>query len=196
MNGYVRVTGDTGGVITQADGSLVGNCPDGYFWYTPKCRADPSKCILYFTGGKGYTLAETMMKATSWNIPLAIGIGKDWSTFLALPKKHKSLFYWWVPDPSFLSMDPTASIFPPHDKQAWRNGDQSTASTDVPVHKLVSRDLKSLNPRLENMVDRIVIDMDTLNAIMLDKENTGDDYMTVACRWLQNNENTWSLSCL
>jgi len=63
MAKYLRISGDTAGLITNAAGEQVGYCPDGYFWIAPKCRADQSKCFPYFTGGKGYWLVETMQKA-------------------------------------------------------------------------------------------------------------------------------------
>lgn len=191
MRSYLTWSGDTAGVITQPDGSLIGNCQDGYFWQAPACRGNIANCIVYFTGGKGYSLTETMQKAAKWNMPLAIGIGATWSDFVSLPSKHKSLFYWWVPDPTFLAMDPVKSSFPDYNKQAWANGDQSTASSSLPVHKIVSRDLSSLSPRLELLVDNFNIDMGSLNKILMEQISSGDDWKSVACEWLQNNEETW-----
>lgn len=193
MRQYLTWSGDTAGVITQPDGSLIGNCQDGYFWQAPACRGNIANCIVYFTGGKGYSLSETLQKAAKWNMPLAIGIGATWSDFTSLPSKHKSLFYWWVPDPTFLAMDPVKSSFPDFNKQAWANGDQSTASSSLPVHKIVSRDLSSLSPRIELFVDNFNIDMGSLNKILKEQISSGDDWKSVACEWLQNNEKTWRL---
>ena len=191
MQSYLHFSGDTAGVITQPDGSLIGNCQDGYFWQSPACRSDPSTCIVYFTGGKGYSLTETMQKAAKWNMPMAIGVGATWSNFVQLPYKHKSLFYWWVPDPTFLEMNPMSSTFPEYNELEWQIGDQSSASSALPIHKIVSRDLSSLSPRLELFVDNFVIDLASLNKILSEQMSTGDDWRSVACRWLQNNEKTW-----
>lgn len=191
MRLYLTWSGDTGGVIAQPDGSLIGNCQDGYFWQAPACRGNIANCIVYFTGGKGYSLTETMQKSAKWNMPLAIGIGATWSDFVSLPSKHKSLFYWWVPDPTFLAMDPVKSTFPDYNKQEWANGDQTSASCSMPIHKIVSRDLSSLAPRIEMFVDNFIIDMASLNKILKEQISSGDDWKSVACGWLQNNQETW-----
>ena len=95
MSAYLSASGDTAGVVVQPDGKVVANCPgDGYFWLSPSCRSDPTKCVLYLTGGGGYGLSEVLQKATKWNIPLAFGVALTWGDFTLLPTKHKSMFYW------------------------------------------------------------------------------------------------------
>ena len=95
MSAYLSASGDTDGVVVQPDGKVVGKCPgDGYFWLSPSCRSDPTKCILYITAGGGYGLSEVLQKTAKWNIPLAFGVALTWGDFTRLPTKHKSMFYW------------------------------------------------------------------------------------------------------
>jgi len=70
MEVYADITGDWHGVeiLTDDNGNRVvrGKCWDEYFWYPPACRDEPSKCVIFFTGGSGWNLEETMQKATAW----------------------------------------------------------------------------------------------------------------------------------
>eukprot|EP00438_Fugacium_kawagutii_P017384 Skav228954 [mRNA] locus=scaffold3820:90112:92322:- [translate_table: standard] len=172
MSSYLDITGDTGGVVTLPDGKRIGNCPDGYWWPGPKCRGDMTKCILYLTAGAGYGMATMQQKITRWNMPVAIGVAKTWGIWGMAPE-WKSVFYWWVPDPTFLAYSPVTTSFPPYDKQAWEAGDVSTAASVVPLGKLVSGDLSSLNPRLERFIDKITLDMDVLNKALLEHSQSG-----------------------
>eukprot|EP00435_Cladocopium_sp_Y103_P073233 s113_g42.t2 len=193
MSAYLSVSGDTDGVVIQPDGKVFAKCPgDGYFWYSPACRSDPTKCILYFTGGGGYGLSGVLQKATKWNIPLAFGVGLTWGDFVSLPSMHKSIFYWWTPDPTFLEMSPVNTKFPAHDKQAWEQGDISTAALGVYIGKIVSHDLNALAPRMVGFLDNMQLDMDQVNAMMLEQKTSGEDWEPVMCRWLQNNPQVWS----
>ena len=79
----------------------------------------------------------------------------------------------WTPDPTFLEMSPVMTKFPAHDKQAWEQGDISTAALGVFIGKIVSHDLSALAPRLVGFLDNIQIDMDTINAMMLDQKTSG-----------------------
>ena len=48
-------------------------------------------------------------------------------------------FYWWVPDPTFLSLKPKEVTFPPYDRQAYLRGDKRTAPTSTSVDIIVSK---------------------------------------------------------
>ena len=95
MSAYLSASGDTDGVVVQPDGKVVGKCPgDGYFWLSPSCRSDPTKCVLYITGGGGYGLSGVLQRATRWNIPLAFGVGATWGDFVSVVNTKKSMFDW------------------------------------------------------------------------------------------------------
>ena len=71
--------------------------------------------------------------------------------------------------------------FPPHDKQAWEQGDISTAALGVFIGKIVSHDLSALAPRLVGFLDNIAIDIDTINSMMLDQKTSGSCVFTKCC---------------
>eukprot|EP00434_Breviolum_minutum_P039925 symbB.v1.2.035467.t1/scaffold4777.1/size34961/1 len=187
MATYFAVSGDTAGLTTNAAGEQVGYCPDGYFWIAPKCRADTSKCFAFFTGGRGYSLIETMQKAAKWNMPMAIAVAATYSLYTQLPTVHKSMFYWWVPDPTFLHLDALSTVYPAYDRIASENGDYTNEQATFPIHKIVSKDFSALAPRVNSFVERLTITLENLNAILLEQKQTGVDWPTMACYWLQNN---------
>ena len=94
MSAYLKITGDTAGVVVQPDGTVVANCPDGYFWYSPSCRSNPAQCIVFFSPASGNGLSDVLQKATKWNMPLGVGVGMTAAEWRDLPTKHKSMFYW------------------------------------------------------------------------------------------------------
>lgn len=190
MQLYMDITGDYDGVET-VEGKTRGKCWDGYFWLPPACRTDHSKCILFVTGGAGWTIEGTMQKATVWNMPIAPIVAKDWGSFVDLPKQVACLFYWWEPDPTFLLLDPTEMTFPAHVKQEWSQGIQTSAGQQVRIDKYVSYDLEGLAPNIVALVRAMDIDMTEVQELMMDQLNSGDDATTVACRWLQGHQNVW-----
>eukprot|EP00913_Durusdinium_trenchii_P028976 g27169.t1 len=117
MQLYATITGDTDGIVNQGD-EVHGKCCAGYFWCSPACRHNSSQCLLYFTGGLGWSMSEQMQKATIFNMPLAVAVAASWNEFVSLPMDYTSTFYWWQPDPTFLRKQPKKIIFPPHDPLA------------------------------------------------------------------------------
>lgn len=191
MQNYVNYTGDWDGVEVAADGTVKGKCFDGYFWYPPACRDNSSKCIVFFTGGNGWNIEETMQKSTTWNIPIAPAVAKSWSEYVKLPLTHDSSFYWWVPDPTFLLLKPLEVTFPPFDREAHKRGDKATAPEALSVDKYVSQDLAALSPGADALVRSYLIDLETVNSMLSDQLETGDDDWTVVCRWLRNSREVW-----
>ncbi|CAE7041192.1 unnamed protein product, partial [Symbiodinium sp. KB8] len=185
---YIRYTGDTDGVDVLPNGDLVARCPDGHFWLAPGCRADDSKCVPYVTGGSGWWLDDTMQKATAYDIPMAVGVARDLAT---LPKQRTTTFYAWEPDTSFFELQPKSITFPPNDLNAHLNGDKRTAAPDSLVAKVVSQDLSTLSPRLEDFLRNMRYSLKDVNAMMGDLLKTGDSHHDVACRWLLDNRDAW-----
>lgn len=96
MSTYLQFTGDTAGVQILPDGKKVGICPDDYFFIMPACRSNSSRCIIYITGGLGYGTTTMSQKAVRWNMPLALGVAKDWTQYGTVPGEYKSVFYWFL----------------------------------------------------------------------------------------------------
>ena len=105
ISSYLTLTGDSAGVdsaVVDNKTILSGKCFDTYFWYAPACRATPSTCLTWFTGGTGWGLLEIMLKAAGYNMPLATSVGSSWGNYVSLPSSNNFMVYWWVPDPTFL----------------------------------------------------------------------------------------------
>eukprot|EP00438_Fugacium_kawagutii_P010569 Skav229156 [mRNA] locus=scaffold622:70590:100723:- [translate_table: standard] len=197
MSTYLSHTGDTDGVLTLPNGKKVGVCPDDYWWPAPACRSNLTNCIIWITGGSGYGFSTTTQKVTKWNMPFALGVGKLWGDYIQTARDFRSMFYWWVPDPTFLSMAPVSTTFPDYDKLAWAAGDVSTDANGVRIDKVVSSDLNQLSPRIQNFLENLQIEMGELNKVLLDQPlpRGGEDWEPMICRWLQNNNQTWQLGC-
>ncbi|CAE7233751.1 unnamed protein product [Symbiodinium natans] len=185
---YLRYTGDSEGVEVLPNGELVAKCFDNRFWLAPGCRADVFKCVPYVTGGAGWWLDDTMQKAAAYDMPLAVGVARD---LTKLPFQKTMSFYSWSPDTTFWSLDPTRIIFPPNDFSAHLNGDKRTAGADSLVAKIVSQDLASMAPRLEDLIRSMRFNINDVNAMMGDMLETGDSAQEAACRWLLVNPNSW-----
>ena len=65
-------------------------------WVSKDSEDDASMCVVFFTGGSGWNMEETMQKAAGWNMPLSPVVAIDWDRFTKLPLQHDSTFYWWV----------------------------------------------------------------------------------------------------
>ncbi|CAK9059806.1 unnamed protein product [Durusdinium trenchii] len=139
MSTYLEITGDHEGV-SQGTGGITGRCFDQYFWYAPACRRNSSSCIPCFTGGTGWGSLEMLQKATFLGIPLAWITAKDWNAYSALPKDYDSIFYWWTPDPTFLSLNAEQIMFPAHNGVEWAKGDHRSAAFAIQIDKYISQD--------------------------------------------------------
>ena len=82
--------------------------------------------------------------------------------------------------------------FPEYDRAAWAKGDSRTAARDVSLDKHVSQDLESLAPEVVELISRLTMSLNTVNNLMLNQLDTGDSNFDVACRWLKENEASWS----
>ena len=60
------------------------------------------RAFLWFTGGTGWGMYEMLVKATSYNMPLATAVASNFSNYGKLPLAYDMMLYWWVPDPTFL----------------------------------------------------------------------------------------------
>ena len=129
-----------------------------------------------------------MQKATVWQLPLAIGVAKDFKEFGELPMSMKCLFYWWEPDISFIAMQPKRIIFPPHDASAWANGNYATSSANQKLDTVVSYDLQALAPDVYTFMSKFRFTIDDMRSLLYQR-NSGTTSDSLACTWLTNNEN-------
>ncbi|CAE7408964.1 No66, partial [Symbiodinium sp. CCMP2456] len=114
--------------------------------------------------------------ATAFHMPLALAVAQSGQAYANLPLQATSTFYWWVPDPTFLELQPIEVQFPPYDFNAWARGDKRTGISDSPISKLVSQDLSTLAPRVEDLVRNVRFHMSDVNRMMKDQKDTGDSF--------------------
>ncbi|CAE7929363.1 GORK [Symbiodinium necroappetens] len=91
------------------------------------------------------------------------------------------LFYWWVPDTTFLDLDPVEIVFPPYDFRAYTSGDKRTVAASMPITKIVSQDLVTLAPSVEDLVRNLRLGRNDVMNMLKDMQDTGDSYATVSC---------------
>lgn len=94
--------------FSKNEGNMVGKCFDKYFWYSPGCRTDPGTCFTWLTAGS-WGLNEAMLKATVYNMPMAVAVAKTFANWASMPLVHDMVLYWWVPDSTFLR--PALKVF-------------------------------------------------------------------------------------
>ena len=123
-----------------------------------------------------------MQKATVWQLPLAIGVAKDFKEFGELPMSMKCLFYWWEPDSLFATLEPKYVTFPAHNAAAWATGNKTTTGGTGMLENLVSYDLPDLAQDVFGFVYHFQMSMDTMRGIMRDVAS-GESTKDAACRW-------------
>lgn len=79
--------------------------------------------------------------------------------------RHRCLFYWWTPDDTFLEMNPSPVIFPPHDAYAYLRGIFVTEPLTTPMSKLVSHDLLHMAPMIVKLMQNSQLDLEAINSI-------------------------------
>lgn len=187
---FQGLPGDWEGIVS-IDGKVTrGRCFDTYFWYSPSCRHAPEQCVAWVTAGNGWELEGAMQKASAFNMPLALAVAGSWTYYTKLPLDVASTFYWWVPDNTFLNLNPTRVAFPPFDRRASEQGDRRQEQEALSVDKYGSSDLNLIAPAVESFLSALVLDINVVNAILKDQLDTGASDWHVAT-WPM--ENHWRL---
>ncbi|CAJ1371271.1 unnamed protein product [Effrenium voratum] len=192
MGNYAKYSGDTAGVQELPDNTTIAICPDGYWWLAPACRHNISECIPVFTAGNGWKLQAMMQWTTAYGIPAAIAISGNWSNFVNHVRSVRSLFYWWVPDSTFIEMQPSEIVFPRHSANAWARGDKTTGAAGVYVSKMASTNLKSKAGRVQEFVAKMQFELPEVQDMLLEYQRLGaDEVRSVACNWMKKNQERW-----
>eukprot|EP00435_Cladocopium_sp_Y103_P069800 s702_g34.t1 len=192
---YFAKSGDAGGVDITTDGEGVKTykfaCQDDYFWLSSACRSDLTKCVPFITGGGGWDVLPTTQQAAAYNMPVALGVAATWSKFLEVPKKYKTMFYWWTPDNAFLEMKPSKLVFPPFNAYAWSQVDYTTAAAAVPVAKIAPKDLQAMAPDISKLLEASLFDLEAVDSMMLNMKSNSVTREQAACDWLKANTDRW-----
>ena len=85
----------------------------------------------------------------------ACGVASGYGNYLAIPKQHKTLLFWWTPDNSFLDVNPSILQMPPHSAFGYSQGDQTSATVGTELAKMVSSDLRFLSPDIAKFLESV-----------------------------------------
>ena len=146
-------------------------CQDEYFWRPSSCRSDPSKCVVFVTGGDGWDIPHAPQRAAAYNMP----------------------FYWWTPDDSFIEMQPTKLILPTYDAYAWTLSDYTTAAADIKTAKIVPKDLTIMAPDVVKLLAASLFDSAAVDSMMLNMKTNSLTREQAACAWLKGNDVRWNM---
>eukprot|EP00929_Paragymnodinium_shiwhaense_P088954 TRINITY_DN49244_c0_g2_i1.p1 TRINITY_DN49244_c0_g2~~TRINITY_DN49244_c0_g2_i1.p1 ORF type:complete len:1102 (+),score=105.99 TRINITY_DN49244_c0_g2_i1:203-3508(+) len=175
---------DAGGYVADADGFYWPTCPGGYWWLSPACRQDPSKCIPWVTW-KAWTATLHMQRATLYNMPLAIGFTTNRTAYGLMPRRYKVLMYWWRPDLSFIDLSMQMMVFPTDEDRTF--GDTLADRRYIPhaLDKWVMKGLQAKEPT--QLAERFKIKAEDMDSMLL-RLRSGKDARTVACEWLKGED--------
>eukprot|EP00913_Durusdinium_trenchii_P026656 g25012.t1 len=169
MSDFVKYSFDYDGVDQQGNGDYVARCPDGHWWPAPACRQNPSECIPLITAGTGWKLQAIMQWAVAYGLPAAVGITASWGDYVALPRAHRVLHYWWE----------------------WSMGDKKTSAVGSYVAKMVSQDLSSKARTIQEFVSQITFELKEIMDLLLEVQTEGSRY-NVSCAWARQNVARWT----
>ena len=193
MYDYARFSGDWAGVEQQGGaGSTVyyAKCPDGKWWHAPKCRGNAPNCIPVFTAGNGWKLQAMMQWTAAYDFPAAIALPASWGLFVKHVQTYKCLHYWWIPDSTFIEMQPEQLVFPRHSANEWLAGDKKTGGQGSYVSKMVSRDLEGKARRVQDFVSNMIFELPEVSDLLLEVKQTGSIY-NVSCNWIRSQRARW-----
>ena len=190
---YVKWSGDTDGVqeVPGDEGpNYVAKCHGNHWWPSPACRHDVSECIPLLTSGSyGWLLPSFMHRSAAYALPVAIGIVDDFDRYVYYVENLKVLFYWWLPDGTFVTMNPEAILFPRFSAAEWEAGNRRTAPASTQILKMVSADLEEKSPLMHAMLSDLTFNRDDVQEAIGQME-TGNSTYDVACNWLRR-DSSW-----
>ena len=190
---YAKHYGYDADGLEEKDGKLHFKCTGGRWWLSPACRlaAAPEQCVAVVTGGNGWGFQEWAMKATEYNMSVAVAVAADWARYQSVPAEFSSLFYWWWPDPTFVPYGPREIQFPRNDPDEWNDGNRRTMNAYGELVKLAYYTLKADAPNAYELGDAMVFSAQTVSKMLKDFLAKGDTTVMFACDWLKANERVW-----
>jgi len=190
MATYLRWTGDRDGVLEVNDGKFIAKCDQTHWWVSPACRYNISECIPVLTYGGGFHAETFMQWAAFHSVPMAIGVARNWSAYTDLVRKSQAAFYWWIPEVTFLDLEPQPVIFPEHSPKEWDDYLMRTAAKGGYVNKASSYDLHFKAELVSKLISDLRLEMSEMDQLMLDvaNSNSSNPIEDVACKWIRSTE--------
>eukprot|EP00913_Durusdinium_trenchii_P034226 g32031.t1 len=141
-----------------------------------------STCIPLLAAGNGWIVDAMMQWSAAYGFPVAIGIAKDWGTFVATVWSTKALFYWWMPDATFLPLDPSYIVLPPHSPSEWAQDreDEDGIQTGNYITKLVSPILRTAAPSVRQFLQNFKLELGDMTQLLSEAANGRRWWMTSA----------------
>eukprot|EP00439_Symbiodinium_sp_Y106_P085235 s126_g27.t3 len=189
MAKYAGYTGDVAGVEERANG-YVAKCHADKWWISPHCRSDISTCIPVITAGTGWKVQAMMHWSTTYGIPTAIAVANSLGRYVSIVSATRSLYYWWVPDATFITLQPQSITFPPYSAQEWAQGNMKTAASGTYISKAVSSNFANQAPRVRDFIANINFELAELMNLLLTIAS-GTLRYDVACQWVRDNKQRW-----
>ncbi|CAK9008661.1 unnamed protein product [Durusdinium trenchii] len=190
IGNYLLYTGDYDGVEVQPDGSYFAKCFDGYWWAAPACRQNTTECLPVISAGNGWRLQAIMHWVSVYGFPAAVGISDQWSDFVKHVENTRALHYWWVPDSTFIEMQPHQLTFPRHSRSEWLRGDKKSGAAGTYIANMVSSNLVSKASKVSEFVGNINFELQEVQDLLLEFRRTGNKF-EVACRWINQLQERW-----
>lgn len=188
MATYVRITGDRDGLHPNG----TGICPDGHWFLSPACRANPSKCVPAMSreSFSGVDMQQILQKSAAFDMPLAIARARpEFDKSIVL--ERRVLFWLNRPDLELRAAHPVPVMFPAYDGIAYQSADYRTLNSGFLSAKWISRDLAVLAPSIVDFITRLEMSTAVIEALfdLLYIEGVSDEAL---CQWLLNNRQHWT----
>eukprot|EP00435_Cladocopium_sp_Y103_P056190 s325_g18.t2 len=116
-----------------------------------------------------------MQWTSAYGFPAAIAISRVWANFEKHVRTFRALHYWWIPDATFIEMQPQPVIFPRHSASEWAAGDKKTGGVGSYISKMVNFELSEVQ-----------------DLLLLHKQSGATTYFDVACDWIKLHRSRWT----
>ena len=121
---------------------------------------------------------------------MAIGIAASWDLFVSNVVRTESLFYWWMPDATFLHLDPSYIVLPPHSPIEWSQGNLRTAGSQNSISKLVSPEIRAFAPSVRLFLQNMKLELGDITELLMEVASGRSTDETV-CSWIIANTVRW-----
>lgn len=186
--GYTSQIADGGSYRADMESlGFPGRIQDGWYLAT-SCKDNISACIPVVLGEFSWNMAEWVVVAENYSIPLAIApygwVGGAQEAVEALAARDLSfLFYWWRPDSTFESLSPKMVLF---------REEMLTIRQAQPLEKIVWAKILEVDEGSDilDLLSRATFSNELMDSFATRQQNESAE--DIACEWLLDNEDTWS----
>jgi len=195
LTDYERLTGDSQAIIVDPTTKKKTRKCDANGWaLSPACSklmlTGVTGCIPAICYG-GWGFHDLAQKAAFFDMPLALG-AYDFVQYIAIPKAHSTLTYWWTPDTALLNSDPVEVIFPAYDSDEYGKGNYRSAMAGTKLQK-ISNAVIANEVTVQQFVQRLKISIQSImkfSTRALNKKAV--EHEQIACKWLKDNPTVWA----